>query len=253
MRNPFDELENTMTVLRSENGCPWDKEQTLQTLKPYLVEETYEVLDAIDACDPEEHLEELGDLLLQIVFQSQLRKEEGHFTFGDVARIIDQKLKRRHPHIFVQKMDITSKEVESNWEEIKQTERAKKSDTSRFAGIPKHLPALQQAQKLSQKASVLGLDWSSSVSVSEKLMEELDELKDALQHEDHQQIEEEFGDVVFTMVNLARHLQLDAESALRKANRKFEQRARFVEKKSKNGELTAAEVDMLWQQAKLHE
>ena len=253
MRNPFDELEKTMSVLRSENGCPWDKKQTLQTLKPYLLEEAYEVLEAIDAGDPDEHLEELGDLLLQIVFQSQLRKEDGHFTFADVARIIDQKLKRRHPHIFVQKMDITSKEVESNWEEIKQTERSKKADSSRFAGIPKHLPALQQAQKLGQKASALGLDWTSSASVSDKLFEELDELKDAINHGDPQQIEEEFGDVVFTMVNLARHLELDAESALRKANKKFEQRARFVEKNSQKGELNSIEVDLLWNQAKLHQ
>ena len=225
----FDDLAQTMKRLRAPDGCPWDRAQTLTSLKPFLIEETYEVIDAIDCGDETEHLEELGDLLFQIVFQSQIRSEHGGFGFYDVAQTINDKMRRRHPHVFGEAVAETGSDVVHSWDKLKQLERATKEDTSRFAGIPKSIPGLLKAQRLGEKASRFGLDWSSSEGPVEKIREELTEFEEAHAAQDHGERESEFGDLLFTLVNLARHLGIDAENAINHANRKFESRARIVE------------------------
>ena len=249
--NPFESLMATMSALRGINGCPWDREQSLETLKSYLIEEAYEVIDAIDGGQPQEHLEELGDLLFQIVFQSQIRAETNDFTLLDVARVIDEKMQRRHPHVFGNTKAETSDAVARNWDQLKQEERVQKQDHSRFSGVPIHLPALLRAQRLGEKASRLGLDWHDAHDVIPKIREELHEFEDALQYASTHEQETEFGDLLFTLVNLARHLGIDAENALALANKKFERRARFVEAGlSAKNPPDAEEVEALWVDAK---
>ena len=249
--NAFESLAETMRTLRSANGCPWDKAQSLESLKSYLIEEAYEVLDAIDADQPEEHLEELGDLLFQIVFQSQIRSEQGQFEFEDVARTIDNKMRRRHPHVFGG-LDVESADVVTeNWDKLKQTERENQKDQSRFAGIPRHLPALLRAQRLGEKAQRFGLDWPNTKAVWSKVNEELEELQEAVNAQDARATAEEMGDVIFTLVSIARHLGLDAESCLMAANQKFERRARFVEQAvPAEGAVDPEHIDRLWKGAK---
>lgn len=250
--NSFEQLEQTMRTLRSESGCPWDRAQTLESLKPYLIEETYEVLEAIDGDNVQEHLEELGDLLFQIVFQSQIRREEGAFSFHDVATSINEKMLRRHPHVFGDTTIEDAGEVTQNWDTLKQAERAGRTDSSRFAGIPKGTPALLRAQRLGDKAAKFGLDWNAADDILEKLDEELSEFRAAYDSSDNQGRIEEFGDLLFTLVNIGRHLKIDAESALQQANKKFEQRARFVETAVVTGGTVQnpEEIDRLWHLAK---
>lgn len=248
---PFEQLAQTMHTLRSNDGCPWDRAQTLQSLKPFLIEETYEVIDAIDGEDETEHLEELGDLLFQIVFQSQIRSEQGGFSFNDVARTINDKMRRRHPHVFGDETADSASDVTDNWDKLKQAERSKKQDMSRFAGIPKGAPGLLKAQRLGEKASHFGLDWSCSNDVVEKINEELTEFEQAHASQDHTATEREFGDLLFTLVNLARHIGIDAENAINSANRKFESRARIVESAvQQEPKQTPDSIHGAWLQAK---
>ena len=250
-----------MATLRSPNGCPWDKEQTPQTLKPYLVEETYEVLDALEAEDWAELKEELGDLLLQIVFHAQLMAEAGEFTIDDVAQAIADKMTRRHPHVFSDLKVESAEEVSRNWAKIKaQEKRAKKrergsADQSILAGVPKGAPALIQAQRLGEKAARVGFDWPSANAVFEKVTEEYQELAAALATTHTEQQEHELGDLLLALTSLARHLDLDAESALRKANSRFSKRFRYIEERLAHDRqdiyhTSLTRLEELWQAAK---
>ncbi|MBI3756568.1 MAG: nucleoside triphosphate pyrophosphohydrolase [Deltaproteobacteria bacterium] len=251
----FARLVEIMATLRGPTGCPWDREQTPDSLKPYLVEETYEVLDALEAKDLPAFKDELGDLLLQIVFHSQLMAEAGVFTIEDVAQAIADKLVRRHPHVFGDVKVQDANEVVQNWAKIKAKEKAGKADRSILAGVPQSAPALIQAQRLGEKASRVGFDWTSTTAVLQKVAEETQELTAALltQHADQQ--EHELGDLLFALTNLARHLNLDAETALRKAGKRFSARFRYIEAKLEdNGEdihqTSPARLETLWEEAK---
>ncbi len=251
----FARLVEIMATLRSPTGCPWDREQTPDTLKPYLIEETYEVLEALEAKDLQAFKEELGDLLLQIVFHSQLMTEAGVFTIDDVAQAIADKLVRRHPHVFGDVKVKDADEVVQNWAKIKAKEKAGKADRSVLAGVPHGAPALIQAQRLGEKAARVGFDWTSATAVFEKVEEENRELAATLSTQDGEQQEHELGDLLFALTSLARHLHLDAETALRKASKRFGTRFRYIETRlAQNGEeihdTSPARLEELWQDAK---
>jgi MazG family protein len=225
-----------MDRLRSPDGCPWDREQDYGTLRSYLLEECYEVVDAIDENDLDALREELGDLLFQIVFLSRLAKEEGRFTASDVVRGIAEKMIRRHPHVFGSTRADTSGEVLRNWEKIKRHEKENSSDPRRsedgsiLAGIPGALPALLKAQRLGTKAARIGFDWERDEDLLEKVEEELAELREALAGGAGDGIREELGDLLFTLAMLARRREVDPEEALERANRKFTRRFRKMER-----------------------
>lgn len=229
----FERLVGIMARLRSPGGCPWDREQTLATLRPYLLEETYEVLEAMETGDAQAHCEELGDLLLQVVFQARVREEAGAFDIADVATAIADKLVRRHPHVFgdgsVVAEDAAS--VVKNWAQIKATEKAAGGSPRKSAldGVPAALPALLRATRIGEKAAAAGFDWRETGGVLEKLDEEAAELRDAMARGDQASIEAELGDYLFTIVNACRHLGVDAEAALRGTTRRFEERFRLLE------------------------
>jgi len=250
--NDLYRLVEVMKRLRSEHGCPWDREQNHETLKPYLLEEAYEVLNAIDSKDDTHLMEELGDLLLQIVFHAQLAAEEGRFTIDDVARSIVNKLVRRHPHVFSDVKVKNAQEVLKNWEQIKKDEGKK----SVLDGIPEHLPALLKARRVQEKAKRVGFDWDSVDGVVEKLVEEIKELIEAVGKGKVQDAEEEFGDILFSLVNISRFLGIDAEDSLRKTINKFMKRFYYIEEKVKKkgnkplGDNTLKELDGLWEEAK---
>ena len=253
--SPFERLKEIMKRLRSPDGCPWDREQNLESLRTYLVEETYEVIDAIDEKDGDRHREELGDLLLQIVFQAQIAAEEGRFTIDDVARSISEKLVRRHPHVFGEESVSSSREVLHNWEQLKREEREEKGGGSVLEGIPKALPALTKAQRIGEKVSRVGFDWKNRKGVMEKVYEELDELKKAVDTEATQEIEREMGDLLFSLVNLSRHLGIDLENALQGANRKFISRFQYIEEKLRGRKMdlkdaSLDDMDGLWEESK---
>jgi len=251
----FARLVEIMAKLRAPGGCPWDRSQSREDLKPYLVEETYEVLDAIDSKCPEKLKEELGDLLLQIVFHAEIAGEEGAFGIEDVCRGINEKLIRRHPHVFGEVKADTPDAVLRNWEAIKKSEKEGKSVLS---GVPKVLPALLKAFRLQEKAARVGFDWEETRQVEAKVDEELGELREAVSAGDKEKIREELGDLLFAVVNLARFLKLDPEDTLQSANEKFIRRFREVEK-SAAGEgrdlhgMSLAEMDELWEEAKKKE
>ena len=207
-----------------ESGCPWDLEQDFSTIAPYTIEEAYEVADAIARDDVEALRDELGDLLFQVVFYARMAKESGTFEFRDVVDGICDKLLRRHPHVFGSKEERAAGMREGSWERIKAEERGDNGDEGALAGVAKALPALKRAQKLGKRAARVGFDWPDRDGVREKIAEELDELEEAVGTRDPAQIEEEFGDLLFAVVNLARHLDVDAEKALMGANFKFEER-----------------------------
>lgn len=243
-----------MRRLRSEQGCPWDRQQTLQSLKPYLIEECYEVLDAIDEGDPHKHAEELGDLLLQIVFQAQIRSERGEFTFDDVARAISEKLVRRHPHVFGDVKADTPDQVVRNWEAIKRTEK-EGVPRSAVAGIPKHLPALQKAEQVQIRAARVGFDWDEAHQVMDKIEEEVREVKDAMVAGASEKIREEIGDLLFAVVNLSRFLGYNAEETLNETVHKFVRRFQAIEDRiHQQGRTlsgcTLAEMDKIWNEIK---
>src|SRR5512144_2921297 len=219
MSRATDALERLLSImerLRGPDGCPWDREQTLRTLRPYVLEETYEVLEAIDSGDSREHCEELGDLLLQIVFQAQLAREEGTFEFADVAEAISNKLVSRHPHVFG---DVQVKDAEGvlkQWAALKREEKkAKGGGRSVLEGVPRELPALARADRLTEKASRVGFDWADAAGARAKVDEELRELDEAIAGGDLRRVEEEIGDALFALANLSRKLALAPEEALR--------------------------------------
>ena len=252
----FERLVAIMARLRGPGGCPWDREQTLATLRQYLVEETYEVLEALEEGDPREHCKELGDLLLQVVFQARIREEEGHFDAADVAAAISDKLVRRHPHVFGDVEAHDAATVMRNWADIKAGERAEAGQgKSALDGVPQAMPALQRAARLGEKAGTAGFDWRDPAGVLDKLDEETAELKGALAAQDRPGIEHELGDYLFTVVHLCRHLRVDAEAALRQANRRFETRfraleARIHEEGRQIRDLPDEDLEARWQAAK---
>ena len=250
----WDDLVEVMARLRM--GCPWDKEQTHRTLVPYLIEETYEVVEAIENDDLDALCEELGDLLLQIVFHSQLGSEVGKFTVADVVDALSNKMVRRHPHVFG---DAVIEDVDSqwrNWEKLKAQEKTGLARKSRLDGIPKHLGALQRGQRMQEKASRVGFDWPAMSGILDKLHEELGELAEARREkQDDPHVREELGDVFFTLVNLTRALGIDAETAMREANEKFYRRFTFMEERvaaqgKSLSDLSLDELEELWQLAK---
>jgi tetrapyrrole methylase family protein/MazG family protein len=253
----FDQLVAIMARLRSPDGCPWDREQTFDSIKPYLLEETYEVMEAIDARDWPELAEELGDLMLQPVFLAQMASEEGRFRIEQSLDAINQKLIRRHPHIFGDAKADTADDVKKRWDEIKQEEKIAKKQSPKLLleSIPASLPALVEAQQISSRAAGVGFDWQNPEQVLEKLDEELKELADARVSATPEEIEGEIGDLLFVLVNLARFMKVDPEQALRKTNRKFRHRFGYVEKElagkgKKLSDSSVAEMEELWQEAK---
>ncbi len=251
------DLVSIMERLRSPEGCPWDRNQTHKSLLPYLIEETYEVVDAVEKGSDEELKEELGDLLLQVVFHSQIAKERGSFSIDDVIDSIAKKLVRRHPHVFGDRTDIRSEEdVNREWEKLKEKEGKKRESV--LDGIPKSLPALERAYKLQKRAEKVGFDWKSFKGIKEKLLEELSEIERELERGDREKLEEEVGDFLFMAVNLSRFLGIHPEIALRKANKKFEERFRFMERRAEElgrdlKEINIDEMEELWQEAKRKE
>jgi MazG family protein len=252
----FSELIQIMAKLRAPGGCPWDRKQSFDSIKPYLLEETYEVMDAIDLRDWPGLTEELGDLLLQPVFFAEMAREEGHFHIGDSLRAINSKLIRRHPHVFADGSAETPDDVKRKWDEIKQQEKGGKAETaSSLAGVPRSLPALVEAEKISDKAAAKGFEWPEIDGVLEKLREEAEELAAARTNMDHASIEHEVGDLLFTLANIARFLKVDPEQALRKANGRFRSRFAFVEQQVVASGKTLEEASLeqmeeFWQQAK---
>jgi tetrapyrrole methylase family protein/MazG family protein len=249
----FARLVEIMAQLRAPGGCPWDREQNFDTIKPYLLEETYEVLDAIDARDWHGLADELGDLLLQSVFFAQMASEEGRFDVADSLHAINSKLVRRHPHVFADGEARTSDDVLRRWDEIKATEKERPKGL--LAGVPRSLPSLVEAQKLAAKAAGVGFDWENVGQVFDKMREELAELDDARATGTQEEIEGEVGDLLFVVVNIARFLKVDPEQALRKTNAKFRRRFAHVEEglaeQSKTlPDATIDEMEALWQSAK---
>ena len=253
--NGIQTLLDVMRRLRAPGGCPWDREQTLHSLKPCLLEETYELLDAMDRNDIALHREELGDVLLQVVFQCAIREEEDLFSFNDVAAALADKLIRRHPHVFGDVSVSSTRDVLTNWEAIKQTEKAGMTNPSALDGVPQALPALLKAQRVQAKASRVGFDWKDASGALEKIEEELLELRTAVEEGTVSAIEEETGDLLFSVVNYCRFLHVDAESALSASTQKFAHRFREVERLAKERGLkmtscTLAQLDALWDDVK---
>jgi tetrapyrrole methylase family protein/MazG family protein len=249
----FDKLVEIMEILRSEKGCPWDRVQNHDTLKRYLLEETYELIEAIENKDPKSIKEELGDLILQIVFHSQIAKEQGNFDINDVIDSIIQKMIGRHPHVFGEAEFKTPEEVLNQWDERKKEEG--KLGSSILEGIPLALPSLLKAYKIQSRVAKVGFDWDNVDGVIDKIKEELKEVQEAIKIGEKIKIEEEIGDLLFSLVNLARFLRIDPETALRKTNRKFEKRFKRLEKLAQQKgkslkDMTLSEMDSLWEEIK---
>ncbi len=250
-----------MAALRTPGtGCPWDLEQSYATIAPYTIEEAYEVADAIARGDREDMRDELGDLLLQVVFHSRLAEEERAFDFGGVVEAITAKMIRRHPHVFGNARDLTPDQVKSLWGEIKAAERAAKPkpEAGALSGVPLALPGLTRALKLQEKAGKVGFDWNDARAVLAKIREEIDEVEAELDAGREDLAQAELGDLLFVMANLARHLKADPEAALRGANAKFERRFAYIERAlaaqgRKPDEATLEEMDALWNEAKAGE
>lgn len=232
--NEFDKLIDIVKKLRAPDGCPWDRKQTLYSLKDALIEETCELIDALDNKDIENIKEELGDVLLHVVFHSQTACEDGLFNIEDVICGINEKLIRRHPHVFKNEHYETAEQVKERWDEIKKEEnKDKTAPDSILDKVPKSLPSLMQAEKLQKKASKYGFDWENPEQVFKKLQEELNELHDAYKEKNKEHISEELGDVIFVLSRLATHLDISADESLRKVNNKFRRRFGFIEKSLK--------------------
>src|SRR5438105_1727858 len=260
MSERFHKLVNLMAALRAPDGCPWDRKQTHESLKPYLIEEAYEVLEAIDGKDVQALREELGDLLLQILFHAQIGSEEGRLTVDQVMEVLADKLVRRHPHVFGKTGGESSpkspEEVYARWEEIKRDEREESGErASALEGVPKTLPALLRAYQIQARASRVGFDWPEMEPVVEKIEEEIRELQEAIAGKQQTEIEAELGDLLFALVNLARFIKANPEEALRKATNRFIERFHYIEAQTaRDGralkDLTLAEMDALWEKAK---
>jgi tetrapyrrole methylase family protein/MazG family protein len=264
----FEKLVAVQARLRAPNGCPWDREQTHLSLRTYLIEEAYEVVEALESGDDAKFAEEMGDLLLQIVFHSQIAREEGRFTVAEVIREIHDKMIRRHPHVFGKTRAKDSAEVLRKWEQIKAEERRSgenKGDSKGDQGVPKEdslldgislaLPATLEGFQLTRKASRIGFDWEDAAGIFEKLVEETEELKKASKEQDQPRVEEELGDLLFAAVNLSRFLKIDPEIALKRANAKFSRRFREMERLARKSgrefkDLPRAEMEAFWEAAK---
>jgi ATP diphosphatase len=259
----ISDLIAIMAALRTPgSGCPWDLEQSFETIAPYTIEEAYEVADAIVRGATDDLRDELGDLLLQVVFHARMAQERGAFDFGDVVEAITKKMIRRHPHVFGDGQGRTAEAVSGLWERIKAEERAAKAAAqgqagvpSALAGVPVALPGLTRALKLQNKAGAVGFDWNDPKAVLAKIREEADEIEEALDAGEKKEAAEEVGDLLFAVVNLARHLNVDPEGALRATNLKFEQRFHFIERALAERAMTPtdatlAEMDALWNEAK---
>jgi tetrapyrrole methylase family protein / MazG family protein len=257
----FEKLVRVMARLRGPAGCPWDREQTHATLRTYLIEEAYEVLDALDGADDVKFAEELGDLLLQIVFHAEMAEEEGRFSIVDVIREIYEKMIRRHPHVFGEKRAKDAAEVLRNWEIIKKEERVakgaveEKKAESVLDGVPRSLPGLLEGYQLTRKAARIGFDWDNVDGIFEKLQEETEELRQVLEKRGSKEIEGEVGDILFAAMNLARFLKIDPEIAMKKASGKFVRRFREMErvagKEGKTfGQVERGRMEELWEEAK---
>jgi MazG family protein len=253
----FQRLVDIMAKLRAPGGCPWDREQTFDTIKPFLLEETYEVMDAIDARDWKELAGEIGDLLLQAVFFSQMASEEKLFRIDDALDAINAKLIRRHPHVFGDQTAQTEGDVRRIWSEVKAEERKSnpEAETTLLGSVPRSLPALVEAQQIATRAAQSGFDWENADQVLEKLDEELDEFAAARRSASSAELEDELGDLLFVLVNLARFVKVDAEQALRKSNAKFRRRFGYVEQRlaergKRPADSTLEEMEALWQEAK---
>ncbi|MBJ6800491.1 nucleoside triphosphate pyrophosphohydrolase [Geomonas propionica] len=253
-QNRFDRLMEIMRRLRAPGGCPWDAEQTHDSLKRYLLEESYEVIEAIDANNDELLKEELGDLILQPIFHAAVAEERGAFTMDQVLDAINDKLVRRHPHVFGDEVIENSAAQVENWEKIKKREKGEERKSA-LSGIPPHLPALMKAQKITEKAARVGFDWEHTDQVFAKVMEELHEFQEAMAAGDQQEMESELGDLIFAIVNLGRFLSLDPEEALRKTIQRFTRRFNHIEETLHGGgrklqDATLEEMDLLWEEAK---
>jgi len=252
-------LLEIMAKLRNpDGGCPWDLEQNFRTIAPYTVEEAYEVADAIERGDMGALKDELGDLLFQTVFHAQMAREEGLFEFSDVVEAISDKMVRRHPHVFANASLRTADEQTDAWEQQKAAERKEKGADSLLADVPFGLPGLTRAVKLQKRAARVGFDWTEARDVLSKITEETEELAAALESSDADKIEDEFGDLLFVLANLSRHLKIDPEAALRRSNEKFRRRFTYIEQSIRNagrdiGEATLDEMEELWNEAKEHE
>ena len=255
--SPMAKLRWVLKALRAPDGCPWDREQTLASIQPCLQEECYELLSAMVGEDLANHREELGDVLLQVLFQCDIREEQGAFTFDEVVSELTDKLIRRHPHVFG---EVDAKDTETvlrNWERIKQGEH-KAPKASALDGVPEALPALLKAQRTQHKAAKVGFDWQDAQGPEAKIVEELAELKAAVAEGQPEAVADEYGDVLFSMVNLARHIGVDAESALRAATAKFAKRFRAVEARVKAAgkdmkAMSLSELDAVWDAVKVEE
>ncbi len=253
MSTLFEELIHIFSRLRDPvNGCPWDLKQTPDSLREYIIEEAHELTEAIAEGDSEKQKEELGDLLLQVLFLSRIMEERKQFDIQDVMLTLKNKLIRRHPHIFAEKVQLTDEQVKNNWEKIKKSEKSKDSIISDY---PDTMPALSVSKRISEQAASVGFDWPDSEQLLAKISEEIAELKNA---RTEPEIQEECGDLLFTVANLCRHHKIHPEMALKAANRKFIERFRFIEKKIKESDRdfsghSAEELDALWRQAKREE
>lgn len=256
---PVDRLVDVMARLRSEDGCPWDREQTLESLKPYLLEESYELFDAIDSGDPHAVREEMGDVLLQVVFQAQIARELGWFDFYEVAAGIADKLIHRHPHVFADTVAKTSGEVLKNWERIKKEERTEaKGRASVLDGVPRSMPALQKAHHVQKKAARVGFDWDVVEPILDKIDEELREVREAMDEQQPLRVKEEIGDLLFAVVNLSRFMGHSAEEALHGTVEKFSTRFRKIEdtvhaRGKQMTDYTLDELDAEWEAIKAAE
>jgi len=256
-KRSFEDLIELMKTLRGPNGCPWDRKQNLPDLKPYVIEEAYEVVDAIDRDDRDALREEIGDFLLEAVFIAEITRAEGSFDIYDSITAIHDKLVRRHPHVFG---DVEAKDAEQvlvNWEKLKSEER-KAEQKSVLSGVPQSLPALLKASRLTEKAARVGFDWRGTDEVFEKLEEEIAELREAIAGDDKANVHDELGDLLFTIANIARKLEVNAEEALQSTNRKFSRRFESMERKVHDSgrnidQLSLEEMDALWDEAKAAE
>jgi MazG family protein len=256
-KRTFQDLVTLMTTLRGPGGCPWDREQTFQSLKPFIIEEAYEVIDAIDRDDRRALAEELGDFLLQAVFVAEIAREEGSFDINDAITVLHDKLVRRHPHVFADVEARDAEQVLVNWEKLKNEER-KAENKSVLDGVPQALPALLKASRLTEKAARVGFDWRRAEDVFDKIDEEVVELREAVAKADAQNVQEELGDLLFAIANIARKLEVNAEEALQSANRKFTRRFTAMEASVRStgrnlDQLTLEEMDLLWDSIKADE
>lgn len=251
----FEKLVEIMSRLRAEDGCPWDREQTHQSLKKYLIEETYEAVDAIDSGDMDELRGELGDVLLQVLFHAQIASENGGFTIDDVVDGISTKLIHRHPHVFADGSAANADEVLHKWEQIKKKEKGFENRVSALDGVPRMLPALSRAMEISKKAAKTGFEWPNIDAVLDKVDEELHELKQELHDRNEERISDEIGDLLFTIVNVARWKNIDPEDALRTMIDRFSARFTLIEDAARKSgksinELSIGEMDAIWNDAK---